>query len=132
MLEATNLTKRYTLGDALAEMRDARGDEDRSTLDLRGHLALARAFEGRADEAAAELDALLPALRTAGPFSAVHGLHFAGIAERLAGRPARALALQEEALATLGDPPAYPGRRERVLAERALAAAGLEAASEKR
>ncbi len=117
-----------TLQDALARMRVARGDGDRLSLELQADLLLAQAYAGRHAEAAAELEALLPALRSAGETTAFHGLHIAGIVERLAGRPSRALLLQEEALATLDDAPAHAGRRERAQAERALAAAGLAAA----
>ena len=90
------------LAPAVEVLRARQGPSHPRTVNARAQLALARARPGDLDVARAELEALLRERRGGLP------LHALGIVERLAGRPAEALRVQQEWLTSL---PPGAGRR---------------------
>jgi hypothetical protein len=105
-----------------AGMLETRGADSPVSRNVLAHVALALALQGQVSEAQPLLVAEIDNFRKADGLLKFHGLHFAGIVQRLAGELPAAEALQLEAMAILDDSPRHARRRRAVETELALIA----------
>jgi serine/threonine-protein kinase len=103
-------------------LQKVRGPAHATTLDASAHMALALAWQGRRDEAAAEVERHLAGWREGKGGFRFRGLHHAGIVRRLTGDRAAAIELQRSALASLGSAPGDVRLRSLAATELALLA----------